>query len=151
MLNKLEQCSWLKIESGRGKTARECYRGLVETCGTAALPYRTVARWVQAFRAERQNATDQPRPGRPSATDAQVSSVATLLETDRPWTIREFASETGLSHTTVLHILKERLHMRKITSRWVPHSLTEIQKLAAIRVGSDAFGALQKERGCILA
>jgi len=29
---------------------------------------------------------------------------------------------------TVLHILKERLHMSKIASRWVPHSLTEIQK-----------------------
>jgi len=36
---------------------------------------------VQAFRAGRQNATDQPRPGRPSAKEAQVSSVATLLET----------------------------------------------------------------------
>jgi len=38
------------------------------------------------------------------------------------------ACETGFSHTTDLHILKERLHMRKIASRWVPHSLTEIQK-----------------------
>ena len=54
--------------------------------------------------------------------------MATLLEIDRRWTIRELACETGLSHTTVLHILKERLHMRKIASRWVAHSLTEIQK-----------------------
>ena len=128
MFTKPEQRSWLKIEAGRGKTARECYRELVEVCGTAALPYRTGARWVHAFRAGRQNATDQPWPGRPSATEAQVSSVATLLETDRQWTIRELACETGLSHTTVLHILKERSHMRKIASRWVQHSLTEIQK-----------------------
>ena len=54
--------------------------------------------------------------------------MVALLETDRRWTIRELACETGFSHTTVLHILKERLHMRKIASRWVPHSLTEIQK-----------------------
>jgi len=128
IFTKSEQRSWLKIEAGRGKTARECYRGLVEVCGTAALPYRTVARWVQAFRAGRQNATDQPWPGRPCATEAQVSSVATLLQTDRWWTIRELACETRLSRTTVLHILKKCLHMRKITSRWVPHSLTEIQK-----------------------
>jgi len=26
-----------------------------------------------------------------------------------------------------MQIIKERLHMRKIASRWVPHSLTEIQ------------------------
>ena len=128
MFTKLEQRSWLKIEAGRGKTARECYRGLVEVCGTTALPYRTVARWVQTFRTGRQNVTEKPRPGRPSATDAQVSSVATLLETDRRWTFQELACETGLSHTTDLHILKERLHMRKIASCWVPHSLTEIQK-----------------------
>jgi len=94
----------------------------------AALPYRTVARWVQAFRTGRQNARDQPQPGQPSTTEAQVSSVATLLETDRWWTIRELACETGLCHMTVPHILKEHLHMRKITSRWVPHSLSEIQK-----------------------
>ena len=128
MFTKLERRSWLKIEAGMGKTARECYRGLVEVCGTAALPYSTDARWVQAFRAGWQNATDQPRPGRPSATEGQVSSVATLLETDRRWTIRELACETGLSHMTVLHILKERLHMRKIASRRVLHSLTGIQK-----------------------
>jgi len=128
MFTKLEQRSWLKIEAGRGKTARECYQGLVEVCGTAALPYRTVARWVQAFCAGWQNATDQLRPGRPSATEAQVSSVATLLETDRWWTIRELACETGLSHMMVLHILKEHLHMPKIASCWVLHSLTEIQK-----------------------
>jgi hypothetical protein len=82
MFTKLEQRFWLKIEAGRGKTARECYRGLVELCGMAAFPYRTVARWGQAFCAGWQNATDQPRPGRPSATEAQVSSVASLLETD---------------------------------------------------------------------
>ena len=54
--------------------------------------------------------------------------MASLLETDRRWTIRELVCETGLSHTTVLRILKERLDMHKIASRWVPHSLTEIQK-----------------------
>jgi hypothetical protein len=79
---ELEPRSWLKTEAGRGKTARECYRGMVEVCGTAALPYRTVARWGQTFRTGRQNATDQPWPGRPSTPETQVSSVATLLETD---------------------------------------------------------------------
>jgi len=128
MFTKLEQRSWLKIEAGRGKTARECYRGLVEVYGMAALPYRTVARWVQAFCAGRQNATDQPRPRQRSTTEAQVSSVAWLLQTDRRWTIQELACETRLSRMTVLHILKECLHMRKIASRWVLHSLTEIQK-----------------------
>ncbi|GBL90081.1 hypothetical protein AVEN_135444-1 [Araneus ventricosus] len=50
------------------------------------------------------------------------------VTSDRRHTIRELSRETGLAHTTVFHILKEHLGMRKIASRWVPHDLTEMQK-----------------------
>ncbi|KAJ4436961.1 hypothetical protein ANN_17093 [Periplaneta americana] len=50
ILTKLEQRSWIKIEMARGHSAQECFQGLREACGDAALPYRTVARWVKAFR-----------------------------------------------------------------------------------------------------
>ncbi|KAJ4434037.1 hypothetical protein ANN_16356 [Periplaneta americana] len=46
--SKLEQRSWIKIEVTRGRSAQECFQGLHEA--DAALPYRTVARWVKAFR-----------------------------------------------------------------------------------------------------
>ena len=55
-------------------------------------------------------------------------ALTALLDSDRRHTIRELARETGLAHTTVLHILKECLGMRKTASRWVPHDLTEMQK-----------------------
>ncbi|PNF20489.1 hypothetical protein B7P43_G06286 [Cryptotermes secundus] len=70
---------------------------------------------------------DMRRPGRPSVSE-EVYALSALLESDRRHTIRELARETGLAHTTVLHILKERLGTRKIASRWVPHDLTEMQK-----------------------
>ncbi|PNF40606.1 hypothetical protein B7P43_G06749 [Cryptotermes secundus] len=127
MFSKQEQRSWIKIECARGCTARQCHQGLQEACGESALPYRTVARWVKAFNEGRQNVADMRRPGRPSVSD-EVYALSALRESDRRHTIRELARETGLAHTTVLHILKERLGMRKIASRWVPHDLTEIQK-----------------------
>ena len=49
MFTKLEQRSWLKLKQ-TGAKQQKSYRGLEEACGTAALPYRTAARWVQAFR-----------------------------------------------------------------------------------------------------
>ncbi|KAJ4433872.1 hypothetical protein ANN_16185 [Periplaneta americana] len=49
MFTKLEQRSWIKIEVARGRSAQECFQELHEACGDAALPYRTVARWVKAF------------------------------------------------------------------------------------------------------
>ncbi|KAJ4429935.1 hypothetical protein ANN_22139 [Periplaneta americana] len=49
MFTKQEQRYWLKIQSVRGRTARQCHDGLVEACGETALPYRTVARWIRDF------------------------------------------------------------------------------------------------------
>ena len=66
-------------------------------------------------------------PGRPSVGE-EVYALTTLLDSDRRHTFRELARETGLAHTTVLHILKECLGMRKIASRRVLHDLTEMQK-----------------------
>lgn len=65
------------------------------------------------------------RAGRPSVSEEVVHA---LVGSDRRQTIRELAHDNGLAHTTVLHILKERLHMRKTASRWVPHELTEMHK-----------------------
>ncbi|PNF14334.1 hypothetical protein B7P43_G05856 [Cryptotermes secundus] len=59
------------------------------------------------------------RPGYPSVSE-EVYALSALLESDRGHTIRELARETGLAHTTVLHILKERVGMREIASRWNP-------------------------------
>ncbi|XP_066991019.2 condensin-2 complex subunit D3 [Anabrus simplex] len=67
--------------------------------------------------------------GRPmSVSVEEVHALAMLLDSDRSQMIHGLAQETGLAHTTVPHILKERLGMRKIASWWVPHDLTEMHK-----------------------
>ena len=66
MIFKEAQRSWLKIECARGCNARQCYKGLLEACGERALSYRTVVRWVKAFKEGRKNVTDMPRPGHPT-------------------------------------------------------------------------------------
>ena len=120
MFSKQEQRSWIKIECARGRTARQCHQGLQEACGESA-------RWVKAFNEGHQNVADMHRPDYPSVSE-EVYALTALLDSDRSHTIRELARQTGLAHTTVLHILKERLGMRKIASQWVPHDLTEMQK-----------------------
>jgi hypothetical protein len=73
---------------------------------------------------------DMRRPGSPSVSEEEVYALSALLESDGRHTILELARETGLAHTSVLHILKERLDMRKIASRWVPHDPTTSTSLA---------------------
>ena len=66
-----------------------------------------------------------PRPGSPAVSEENVQNVNALVLADRSITIRELVNNVGLSHSTVLHILKKQMHMRKITSKWAPHDLAE--------------------------
>jgi hypothetical protein len=79
MLTKQEQRSWIKIEVAWGRSAQNCYQGLREACGDAALPYRTVALWIKLFREGRDAIQDSRRSGRPhidNHTIQLLSSVA---------------------------------------------------------------------------
>lgn len=79
MFSKQEQRSWIKIECARGRTARQCHQDLQEACGKSALPYRTVARWVKAFKEGRQNVADMRRPGRPSVSKEEMNVLTALM------------------------------------------------------------------------
>jgi hypothetical protein len=55
---KDEHCSYVKIAVLRGGNARECHAELREALGDRALPSRTVARWVEAFKRGRVSTAD---------------------------------------------------------------------------------------------
>jgi len=90
------------------------------------------------------------RPGRPSVSEEEVYALTALLDSDRRHTIREMARATGLAHTTVLHILKERLGMRKIASRWVPHDLMEMQKWLRYDAAHNHLEHYESEGGFLM-
>jgi hypothetical protein len=87
-----------------------------------------VARWVSTFRSGQYELEYLAHTGRLFISDEQVELVRGLLVIDHRWTVPELSIKVGLSHQTGLHILKNKLHMRKIAARWVPHNLTEAQK-----------------------
>jgi hypothetical protein len=68
----LEQRSYLKISVLCGRNATECHSELVEALGDRAVPYRTVARWTEAFQCGREASGDLQCSGR------QVSVRAVL-------------------------------------------------------------------------
>ena len=79
------------------------------------MPYRTVTRWVKAFNDGLPTVEKIHRAIRPTnVSEEEVHALAVLLDSDRNQTIWEFVQETGLAHTAVLCILKERSSVRKI-------------------------------------
>ncbi|KAJ4432752.1 hypothetical protein ANN_21390 [Periplaneta americana] len=79
----------MKINANKTKTmviGKKVKKGLHEAYADAALPYRTVARWVKAFREGRDADQDNLRTGRPRVEDNTVQLLASLLDADRRWT-----------------------------------------------------------------
>ena len=76
--------------------------------------------------------------GRPllAMTGENVENVAKLLNNDRRYSCDEIAHELDISHGSVHRILTERLQMRKIAARWVPHMLSESEKHQPVNIAS---------------
>ena len=76
------------------------------------------------------SSTDLPRPGRPrsSRTDFNKERVENLILSDCRVTAEDICAHTGLTHGTVIRIIKEDLQMTKVNARWVPKMLDDSKK-----------------------
>ena len=72
-----------------------------------------------------------------SVTKANIAAVKIVVEQDARLSVKDIASCTGISEGSVQTILKKRLDLRKVCSRWVPHLLTEEQNHNALNVPGD--------------
>ena len=115
--------------------------------GPQTISMRTVFRWVKVFKAGKFSVEDDTRPGRPktSVTKANIAAVKIVVEQDVRLSVKDIASCTGISEGSVQTILKKRLALRKVCSRWVPHLLTEEQKTQRLKCARDL---LKTYKGC---
>ena len=82
-------------------------------------------RWVKAFKAGKFSVEEDNRPGRSktSVTKANIAAVKIVVKQDARLSVKDIASCTGISESSMHTILKKRLDLRKICARWVPHLL----------------------------
>ena len=57
-----------------------------------------------------------------------VQLLASLLDADRRWSVRELAAVVGVYHKTVFHIMHDTLGYRKLAAHWIPHEISEVQQ-----------------------
>lgn len=114
----------------RGLTFKESHENLQTAFQESAPALATVTYWFREFKRGRENLNDDPRPGRPqtAVTHENVIRVEWLLRENRHITHREIEGELKIGSQAVSTILHEHLKVRKVASRWIPHSLTEEQK-----------------------
>ena len=120
--------------------------------GNGALKYVTVCKWGRCFNDGRESIENDPRVGRPISvlTEKNVATVKMLIEEDAHYNVQETEELSGIHWSSVLKILRERLGLRKICARWVPHLLTDEQKQSRVRLASQVIEKYDKCDPCRL-
>ena len=77
-------------------------------------------------------------------TEKNAVTVKTLIEEDARYTVQEIEELSGIHSSSVLKILHERLGLRKICARWVPHLFTDEQKQSRVRLASQVIEKYDK-------
>ena len=80
------------FEVARCCSTQECFQGLREACGNAALPSSTVARWAKAFWEGKDAVQDNLRTEQPHVQNNIVQLLASLLDAVHHWTVCELAA-----------------------------------------------------------
>ena len=80
----------------------------------------------------------------PFFTEKNVATVKKLIEEDARYTMQEIEELSGIHSSCVFKILRERLGLRKICTRWVPHLLTYEQKQSQVRLALQVIEKYDK-------
>ncbi|GBP74266.1 hypothetical protein EVAR_51667_1 [Eumeta japonica] len=65
-------------------------------------------------------------------TEDNISTMRLMINTDRRVTYQQIWPSLGIGMSQVHKILHEHLAVRKFCVRWIPHNLTEAQKLGRV-------------------
>ncbi|XP_031634629.1 histone-lysine N-methyltransferase SETMAR-like, partial [Contarinia nasturtii] len=119
---------------GLGVSQQQCYYQLHLVFGDEAPCKATVYHWFTEFNRGRHSLIDEFREGRPKSVvvPETIDAVRNIIKQDRHVTYREIEASLGISMRSIHTILHEHLAVKKICSRWIPHKLTDDQKLARV-------------------
>ena len=92
--------------------------------------FASVYNWVNDFKRGCTSTKDEHRSERPVevTTSEIIDKIHDMVLSDRRINVSEIVKATGISQGTVFSILHEKLGVKKISARWMPHLFSEENK-----------------------
>jgi [histone H3]-lysine36 N-dimethyltransferase SETMAR len=140
--NKMLIRSCLLYEYKLGTKAAEAARKICTAFGDDAVSDRTAQKWFKKFSSGDFSLIDEARSGRPKIINNE--DIKEVVEANSSTTCLELAERFNVSDETI------RLHLHQLgkkwkLSKWVPHELSDDNKLSRITICSANSSRYQNE------
>ena len=124
-MSREQQRYYIFVSWKNGREPTQIHNELVNAEGEEALSLRTVERWVRAFKDGDESVSDNARSGRPceAVTSEKIAKADDFISNDPHITTTELASQVGISHERITHILHNELGFHKVCAKWVSHNI----------------------------
>ena len=129
-MKKAEIRAYIKFRHGLGIKPPLIHAELVDIMGTTSPCLRTVYTWCERFSLQDESIEDRIRAGRPvSVTSAaEVERVNSIITEDPHISFTDLEALTKISRKSLQRIINDQLKLRKVSSRWIPHEVIDLQK-----------------------
>ena len=130
LMDKLEYRSIIKFLFLQKKSPTQIHEEMLAVYNNDCPSYDVIKHWGKEFRCGRLSVHDEARSGRPSTSTCPdiVQQIEKLIMEDRRVTISSIVESIKISRGSVYSIIHDELHMTKVSARWIPRLLTQIQK-----------------------
>ncbi|PNF24602.1 hypothetical protein B7P43_G03085, partial [Cryptotermes secundus] len=106
-----------------------------------------VFEWYKSLREGRECVQNELHDRRPqtSVTKPNIDRADALICENRRITIKELGATLSISVGSVEYIVKYHLHYCKMNARWVPHTLTDMNKMVHMQAASHLLQQFEDE------
>ena len=131
---------------------KETFEEIKETYGDDTPLCDVVKHWHRQFKCGRTSVETAPIPGRPhSAIDEDtIHQVEAAILEDRCITVCQLVQNVKISVGSVEKIIRDHLHMHKVSARWIPKLLTPFQKQERVDCSKALLDTCQENQEGLL-
>ncbi len=133
-----------------GLAAQNIIARICDSFGPVAYSASTIHCWIKKFREGRTSvATEKPTRRPMKLTEAKVGEIRALIEENGNISLRELSRRTGLGIATVHKCVRKQLELKKHPARWIPHFLTDQQKLNRVDACRENLRIMRRTPGAL--
>jgi len=129
----------------QGKRPMEIVEEINSAARCGQVSRATVYKWVKRFEEGEWDCDDKERSGRPKKNDVKAMIERLLLE-DPYQSARSLASALLVDKNTVCRVLRDEMNMKKVNAHWIPHELSDQQKMRRVGVAREMLHVLNNVR-----